>query len=822
MKAVIMAGGEGSRLRPLTCGIPKPMVPILNKPVMEHIIVLLKKYDITDIAATLWYLPSEITDYFEDGKDFGVKLNYYIETSPLGTGGSVLNAEDFLDGTFIVISGDAMTDINLSRAVEFHKSRRSKATLVLKREPIPLEYGIVITDEYGRINKFLEKPCWGEVFSDTINTGIYILEPEVLSYYKKGENFDFSKDLFPRLLKNNIPMFGYITEEYWCDIGDLNSYKQTHFDILSGRVNLDFGSIRDRDIISGKNTIISSSAKLNPPVYIGDNCIIKPGAVIDSYTVIGDGCQVGENTSLKRSILWNKSNIGRNSQLRSTILCYGVNLQNSINLFEDSVVANGCTLSNNVTLMPGIKLWPYKNIKEDTIVNKNLIWGSKSSKVLFGERGISGEFNINITPEFSSLLGAAYASSINRAAPLIISSDDNPPSRLIKESLISGTLSSGAMVIDIGNVVIPLNRFGVKLYNGSGGIHVSMSKLDGKLKIELINEAGGNIDRKTEKKVENLFFREDFQRCSIDMVSSVIKIENFTQLYRQNIEGHIKNSIKMKNTAYNILLASYSDAVINIASSLLKNIGCNVTKDYSASWNKSIQDYEKYIGELVRGNNYDMGVILSENGENIILIDEKGLIIDNGKYPILASLVALKSGCTERLIIPHMSTFNIEKLAQKYNTEVIRTKSAFSELINRVLKEAVQDNSTQLQYILYFDGIYAIAKILDFLTENSMTLNSLAAEIPPVHIRTQELNCDFEERGGIIRRLIEEGKGDNIELFDGIKLTSEKGWSLVLPDNERSVFRIYTEGFSEEFADELSGSIVDRLKRLIGEKAYKK
>jgi mannose-1-phosphate guanylyltransferase/phosphomannomutase len=253
-----MAGGEGSRLRPLTCGIPKPMVPILNKPVMEHIIGLLRKYDITDIAATLWYLPSEITDYFEDGRKLGVKLNYYIETSPLGTGGSVLNAEDFLDGTLIVISGDAMTDINLSKAVEFHRSRGSKATLVLKREPIPLEYGIVITDEYGRINKFLEKPSWGEVFSDTINTGIYILEPEVLSYYKKGENFDFSKDLFPKLLKDNIPMFGYITEEYWCDIGDLNSYKQTHFDILSGKVNIGSGYIRERDIIVGRNTIISS------------------------------------------------------------------------------------------------------------------------------------------------------------------------------------------------------------------------------------------------------------------------------------------------------------------------------------------------------------------------------------------------------------------------------------------------------------------------------------------------------------------------------------------------------------------------------------
>lgn len=816
MKAVIMAGGEGSRLRPLTCGIPKPMVPVLNKPVMEHIIGLLKKYDITDIAATLWYLPSEITDYFEDGGDLGVKLNYYIESSPLGTGGSVLNAEEFLDDTFIVISGDAMTDINLSLAVEFHRSRGSKATLILKREPIPLEYGIVITDKYGRINKFLEKPSWGEVFSDTINTGIYILEPEVLSYYKRGENFDFSKDLFPRLLKDNIPMFGYITDGYWCDIGDLSSYKQTHFDILSGKVNILPDFTLDKNVTIGKNTIISSGAKLIPPVYIGDNCIIKPGAVIDSYSVIGNNCTVGENTSLKRSILWSNSNIGRNNQCRSTIICSRVNMQNGINLFEDSVIGNGCTLSDNVTVMPGIKIWPSKKIKEDAIVNKNLIWGTKSSRVLFGERGISGEFNIDITPEFASLLGAAYASSSNKAAPLIISSDDSAPSRLIKESLISGVLSSGAKVIDIGDVVIPMNRYGIKLYNASGGIHVSMDTLNEKLKIELINEAGGNIDRKTEKKVENLFFREDFKRCSTDMVSSAIRVENFVQLYLQSIEQQIKNLTEIKSTAYKILISSPKEITLNIAASLLKNLGCSVYKDFSAK-SKPLHELAKQISNLVKNNNYDMGVILSENGENIVLIDENGSVIDNEKYPILASLITLKSGCTERLIIPQMSTVNIEKLAQKYNTEVIRTKSAFSELINAVLRQVNENNASQLQYILYFDGIYAVAKILDFMIESSTTLHRLESEIPPLHIRSQELNCDFEQRGNIIRRLIEEGKPYNLELFDGIKLSSEKGWSLVLPNNERSVFNIYTEGFSEEYADELSGSIVDKLKGLIGE-----
>ncbi|MBS3994895.1 MAG: nucleotidyltransferase family protein, partial [Alkaliphilus sp.] len=195
MKALIMAGGKGTRLRPLTCGIPKPMVPILNKPVMEYSIKLLKKYGIRDIAVTMAYLPTVITDYFADGEKWGVHLKYFNEEVPLGTGGSVKNAEEFLEDTFIVISGDALTDLDINQALKYHKMKKSRATLVLKKEPVPVEYGVVITDESGRIIRFLEKPSWGEVFSDTINTGIYILEPEVLNYYQKGENFDFSKDL---------------------------------------------------------------------------------------------------------------------------------------------------------------------------------------------------------------------------------------------------------------------------------------------------------------------------------------------------------------------------------------------------------------------------------------------------------------------------------------------------------------------------------------------------------------------------------------------------------------------------------------------------
>ena len=219
MQAVIMAGGEGSRLRPLTSNVPKPMLPVANRPLMEHIVNLLRRHHFADVVATVQFLPSVIRNYFGDGSDLGVSLSYSTEEAPLGTAGSVLNAAELLSGTFLVISGDALTDLDLGAAVAFHRRRGAAATLVLKRMRDPLEFGIVITAEDGRIERFLEKPTWGQVFSDTINTGIYVIEPEVLDLIPPGQPFDFSSELFPAMVDKGLPLFGYETDSYWTDVG---------------------------------------------------------------------------------------------------------------------------------------------------------------------------------------------------------------------------------------------------------------------------------------------------------------------------------------------------------------------------------------------------------------------------------------------------------------------------------------------------------------------------------------------------------------------------------------------------------------------------
>ena len=224
MKGVLMAGGEGSRLRPLTSRRPKPLAPVAGKPVMEHIIGLLRRHGIHEIVATLHYLADEVESYFDSGADFGVTMEYVVEDTPLGTAGAVKMADKLLAGeTFLVISGDALTDIDLTALIEHHRREHNDVTIALQRVTNPLEFGVVVTDEQGRITRFLEKPSWGEVFSDTINTGIYVLEPGILDRMIRGRNYDFSKDLFPEMLRDGAKLGGYVIDAYWTDIGTSNN-----------------------------------------------------------------------------------------------------------------------------------------------------------------------------------------------------------------------------------------------------------------------------------------------------------------------------------------------------------------------------------------------------------------------------------------------------------------------------------------------------------------------------------------------------------------------------------------------------------------------
>ncbi|AOY78298.1 nucleotidyl transferase [Clostridium formicaceticum] len=815
MKAIIMAGGKGTRLKPLTCSIPKPMVPILNKPTMEYTIQLLRQYEINDIAVTIAHLPTVITDYFGTGEKWGVQLEYFTEDVPLGTGGSVKNAEGFIDDTFIVLSGDSLTDINIKKALAFHEQKKSKATLILKNEPVPIEYGVVITDHDGKITRFLEKPSWGEVFSNTINTGMYILEPEVLQYYQKGDNFDFSKDLFPKLLADGIPMYGYVTEEYWSDVGALHSYMQTHFDILEGKVNIEIeGHQIEKGIWVGEGVQLNHQVVLNPPVYIGKNCIVGEGSKLDAYTVLGDYSTISKEVSLKRSITWSHVSIGKNSHCSGAVICNNVEIKNHAEIYENAVIGEGSSLEARVMIKPDIKLWPHKKIDENTIVHQNLVWGTKASKTIFGYKDVSGQINIEISPEFASRLGTAFASSLKEEGTIIVSSDFFHASHLIKNALIAGISSTGISVMDIGNMVMPANRFAVKYFKGNGGIHVRMDYTDHNLvHIEFIDKNGANIQRSREREIENLFNREDFKRCNADQIKSVIRIENFKDLYISEGMKLLKNIAAIKRKPPTLLISCKSEAVQGLTSEFLRHIGCQVQEDYRIKEFIEAKDYLAAMKQQVIARNIDLAAMITEDGEKLILIDKKGRIIQQERYDALIAMMLLREGSAEKLVLSYTSPYMIEKMAKDHHVEVVRVKSHPASIMNAMLN--IQQDKGLSQYLLSYNATWAIGMIVDFLVTKDIKLENLVEEMPDLYYIKERIPCDWQDKGRVIRQLVEDNEDQNIELFEGVKINDERGWALILPDSEKPLFNIYTEGFSEEYAQELSLFFREKVKELL-------
>ena len=359
MKAVILVGGEGTRLRPLTCSIPKSMVPIVNRPFLEHMIDYLKEHAIDDIILALWYLPHPIQSYFGDGSSFGVKLTYVVESSPLGTAGAVKNVEEHLDETFFVFNGDIFTDIDLTQMMEFHRESRAKVSIALTPVEDPTIYGVVETDSGGRVKRFIEKPRREEAPSNMINAGAYIVEPEVLGHVPPGLNFTFERELFPLLLEIGDPVYGYPSAAYWIDIGTPEKYLKLHHDLLAGRVKKTFpGERAGEGIWVEEGCDIHPSAQLVGPIVIGRDCLIGPGVRVMGPSVIGQGCHIGRDSLIEGAILWHNTRLGQGVALKNCVL------SESVSIGDRSQVMEGCVLGNNVVLgcdqrlAQGIRVWP--------------------------------------------------------------------------------------------------------------------------------------------------------------------------------------------------------------------------------------------------------------------------------------------------------------------------------------------------------------------------------------------------------------------------------------------------------------------------------
>lgn len=324
MKALLLAGGKGTRLYPLTHSIPKPMVPILNKPLLERTIEYIKGYGIDEIVMSLCYQPERIMNYFGDGSKYGVRIYYCIEESPLGTGGAIKNAEKYLDDTSLIFNSDIITDIDLQKLIDYHRYKKAGVTIALTRVDNPSAYGLVETDAEGRITAFKEKPKPEEITTDFINAGIYVFEKKILDFIPAGREVSVEREVYPNLLSAGVKMYAYKNDNYWIDIGTPHKYLELHHNIMDGIFNYPFMETEYKNrIVIGKGTVISTTAKLIPPVAIGDNCHIADDVIIGPHAVIGNDIDIDTGSYIKNSVIWEGCHIGQKTRLSNTII--GIN-----------------------------------------------------------------------------------------------------------------------------------------------------------------------------------------------------------------------------------------------------------------------------------------------------------------------------------------------------------------------------------------------------------------------------------------------------------------------------------------------------------------
>lgn len=831
MRAVLMAGGSGTRLRPLTCDLPKPMVPILNRPIAEHIINLLKRHQITEIIATLHYLPDVMRDYFQDGSDFDVQMTYAVEEDqPLGTAGCVKNIADLLDDTFIVISGDSITDFDLSAAIEFHKKKQSKATLVLTRVPNPVEFGVVITDPEQRIVRFLEKPSTSEIFSDTVNTGTYILEPEILQYLPANEESDFSKDLFPLLLEKGEPMYGYIAEGYWCDVGHLDAYREAQYDGLHGKVKLDFAyAEQSPGIWIGQNTYIDSSAKVEKPVLIGNNCRIGPRARIEAGTVIGDNVTIGADADLKRPIVMNGVIVGEEAHLRACAISRGARVDRRANILEGAVVGALCSVGEESQIAPNVRVWPSKRIESGAILNINLIWGEQAKRNLFGQQGVSGLANIDITPEFAVKLGAAYGSTLKLGSAVTVSRDQRAISRMVSRSLIAGLMSTGVNIQNLEATAIPLARTMVPTLQVAGGIHVRLhpDRPDFIL-IEFFDQNGINISKSKEKKIEGAYFKEDLRRVPIAEIGNMAYPSQILEIYSRCFEQHL-NIEAIRNSRSKVVIDyvyAVSGAILPV---LLTKFGCdavvlNASLSERALANEEREDLLKQLGQVVEALKANFGVQVSANGEQLILVDESGQPIRSELLTGMMVHMMLTAQPRGTVVVPVHASSAVEQIARRHDAKVIRTKANPTALM-----EASQDNpnvvlggSGDIGFIFPqlhpgFDAMFCIAKLIEMLTIQERSLAQVRSELPRICHRSYTMRCPWTVKGALMRHLVEIHPAEQLELIDGVKIVNPQNdnWVLILPDAGEPLVHIYANSEDRDWVDDALKDYRQRVQRFI-------
>jgi mannose-1-phosphate guanylyltransferase/phosphomannomutase len=822
MKGVIMAGGFGTRLKPLTIHRPKPMVPVANRPMMEHIVELLKRYGITDLISILYFQPEQITSHFGDGRGFGVSMQYVTADADYGTAGAVRNAAELIgDDRFLVISGDVLTDFDLGAAIREHDQRRAEATIALTAVENPLAYGIVIIDEStGRIERFLEKPTWGQVFSDTINTGIYILEHRALMRVPDKTNCDFSKDLFPSMLRDGAALFGHVAEGYWRDVGNIDEYRRANEDALSGTVKL---VLRGQQRSEGEGTVwgehgaaVGREGRVIGTVVIGRSSSIGTGVSLENV-VIGANCEIGEGAELRDAVLWEGCRVGKGARIYETVCASRVRVGEGSLVREKCILSDGAEVGDFAVVGPNVKIWPGKVVEERAVLAHSLIWGEAWERSLFNNARVSGIPNFELTPEIGSRLGGAYGSMLGLGAYVVASRDSDRASRMIARALLAGFMSAGVNVEDLQEMPIPVLRHVVHHGREVGGIHVRRSPFDSKVvDILFIDSDGRDLPPGKTQSIERLFSREDFSRAGPEGTGDLYFPMRVVESYVEHFLTEVARDL-IASRKFSLVVDFAYGSTVEVLPKLLGALDIEMVSldAYAAPGRLTRSDEEfregqRRLGGIVRSVNAQAGLWIDPGGEVVYLVDNLGRSLNGEQAQALIVRLALEHLGVQRVAIPVTSPVATVKAITDAGAELIWTKTEHHAMMASAtdadLVAGTRGEFIFSRFLPAYDGMFASVRLLEALARADVPLGELADALPPIHVIQSRIACPWGRRGGVMRRLMEATEGDQRDLVDGVKVWKTGAeWVLMIPHSHRPYFVLTVEASNPESAQALLG-----------------
>lgn len=815
MKAVVMAGGEGTRLRPLTSNQPKPMVPIVGKPCMEHILDLLHRHGMNEVVVTLAFMPQAIRTYFGDGESLGMDIDYSVEEQPLGTAGSVKLAEERLDETFLVISGDALCDVDLTSLVDAHRAKGAAVTIGLKSVDNPLEFGIVVTDDDGRVERFLEKPSWGQVFSDTINTGIYVLEPEVLRHVPEGRPYDFSKQLFPLLLEMGRPIYGHVLDGYWQDIGNLDQFRQANFDALDARVRLDVPGLRLRgNVWVSEEVDIDEVEPVEGPAFIGANCRISAGASIGPYSVLSQGVIVREGARVDRSVIDVGTYLGRSAVIEGAILGRGCDVRDHVRVHEGVAIGDQVTIGSEASLFPGVRVYPFKEIETGAQIHESIVWESRTASSPFGRDGATGLVNVDLTPEMAVRLAAALGTSLRRGDRVVASRATADACRLIQRAIIAGLTSTGVHVADLRISPAAVTRHVLKTQGMQAGVHVGRSSSDPEMiQVRVFEWPGNQMTSGLQKEVEKHFTRQELRRATFAEVGETAYPARVRESYAQDILD-VLDMPAIKRRGFRIAVDyGHSPAAFTLPLVLgplgVEAIGARGSLGEDATGELAPLDAQR----IVTGVRAHVGFVLDQAAERLVLIDELGEAVPADLGLLLVVRLLVLAGRKGRIAVPITATGLVDELVDGSELTVTRTPASVGELTRAATEDGVVLAAAPTGGFVFpdvvpgYDAVTALCKVLELLAGQEQPVSELVAELPRPTLTHRALPCPWSRKGLVMRLLNEQLAARELDLMDGVKAYDERGWVQVLPDPDEPLVHLYAEGTTEALTDELAAEI---------------